>query len=256
VARGLGEQLPEDARLVVDPYGFRFAESWLRLLAALPRFFARLLEPLIVGIQLRTKIVDDVLASFVREGGEQVVLLGAGYDCRALRFADVARFFEVDLAATQARKRALAPSRAHYVAFDFEGDVATLTDILGASGFDRMAPALTIWEGVAVYLSDAAVDATVRAIASWSAPRSALVFSYYTLDALARTNRGLMQRMLRREPLRSGFDPAVLPAWLGERGFQMIADVSVTDLAQSFLPPRLQKVVVHDGIRFGVARRA
>ena len=78
-------------------------------------------------MQVRTRVIDDVMLDFVRAGGRQVVLLGAGFDCRALRFErelEGATVFEVDHPATQSKKkRVLEGERgAHteYVAWDFE----------------------------------------------------------------------------------------------------------------------------------------
>ena len=58
------------------------------------------------GIAERTRVVDAEVARAIGRGTAQVVLLGAGYDGRALRFGGGAvRWFEVDLAATLADKR-------------------------------------------------------------------------------------------------------------------------------------------------------
>ena len=54
----------------------------------------------------RTRFVDHEVADALGRGLDQVVLLGAGYDGRALRFGGgPARWFEVDRPATQADKR-------------------------------------------------------------------------------------------------------------------------------------------------------
>ena len=74
-----------------------FAHGWSRaalaeLLLRRPWLSRKLLTragPLtgfLLWMQLRTRALDDVLLDFVRQGGRQVVLLGAGFDCRALRF--------------------------------------------------------------------------------------------------------------------------------------------------------------------------
>ena len=38
----------------------------------------------VLYMQVRTRVLDDALLAFVRGGGAQIVLLGAGFDCRAL----------------------------------------------------------------------------------------------------------------------------------------------------------------------------
>src|SRR4029077_7230527 len=77
--------------------------------------------------QVRTKLLDDAVRNFVDSGGRQVVLLGGGFGCRALRMPELAgaSVFEVDHPATQEHKqrtlqRIGADSPALYVTWDFE----------------------------------------------------------------------------------------------------------------------------------------
>ena len=80
-----------------------------------------------------------------RAGGRQVVLLGAGYDTRALRLPELAdaTVLEVDHPATQGRKRSVlaklgADSPARYVTWDFETRaMEDLPDVLEEAGLDR-----------------------------------------------------------------------------------------------------------------------
>ena len=54
----------------------------------------------------RTRFFDEQTQAAIHADVSQVVILGAGYDGRAMRFADPGtRFFEVDQTATQADKR-------------------------------------------------------------------------------------------------------------------------------------------------------
>src|SRR5580658_7908589 len=58
------------------------------------------------GMAERTRFVDNEVAHALGQGVEQIVLLGAGYDGRALRFGGGrGAWFEVDLPRTQADKR-------------------------------------------------------------------------------------------------------------------------------------------------------
>ncbi len=80
----------------------------VRLSVSLPR---PMWWPLFSGawrrrIAARTPFFDDVTLAAIDAGVTQVVILGAGYDGRALRFAHPnVRFFEVDHPATQEDKR-------------------------------------------------------------------------------------------------------------------------------------------------------
>jgi len=122
--RVLYDLLPEHQQLARDDYGMRFLSA-----ARLPRSIARMIFPRrgLLYMQVRTRVIDDVMLDFVKNGGRQVVLLGAGFDCRALRFArelEGTTVFEIDHPATQSKKtRVLAGehgARTEYVAWDFE----------------------------------------------------------------------------------------------------------------------------------------
>ena len=56
------------------------------------------------GLVARTRFIDDKMRESLQRGVSQVVILGAGYDARAYRFAEDCsgtRVFEVDHPATQ-----------------------------------------------------------------------------------------------------------------------------------------------------------
>src|SRR5262245_44315981 len=97
-ARGLGRLLPPDVRLADDPYGTAFVASprlarfVVRAQEAGPRWLATVpgLREWILYMQVRTRVLDDAVRAFVAGGGRQVVILGAGNDCRALRLAELA----------------------------------------------------------------------------------------------------------------------------------------------------------------------
>ncbi len=259
-ARSLARGLPEEARLADDPFGAAFAGTFTsRLVRAITRH-PRVSRPFLMAptpvlsfvayMQVRTRVLDDALLSFLKNGGTQVVILGAGFDARAARFADAlqsARVWEIDHPATQAHKRdvlAAAHSRegrVTYVPWNFETDAM---DAMGArlseEGFDRTRPTLTIWEGVTMYLSEAAIDASVRSVASWSAPGSLLAVTYFDRDLMSRPS--IMRRALHGvaalvgEPFRFGWSPDALAAWFAERGFRLQRDRSIFDHGAELLP--------------------
>jgi methyltransferase (TIGR00027 family) len=149
---------------------------------------------------IRTKFIDERLERMVREGATQVVIMGAGWDTRAYRFAGIlrnVRVFEVDQPATQNSKRrraeeALGPPPANltYLPIDFR--VQTLADVLASAGYDPKQKTLFIWEGVTMYLPAAAVSDTLRWIAQ-QAPGSMITFDFADealIDLIARARQG------------------------------------------------------------------
>jgi len=272
VARGFGPLLG-DAQIADDPYGARFGG---RAVAALARRAARvdgvrralIAAPPVahwVGyMQLRTRAIDDELLAFIARDGAQVVILGAGYDCRAARFADRlrgVRVFEIDHPATQAYKRevladaGVAP-QVTYLAWDFEQRALDeLPEVLAGLGHDPALPTLTIWEGVTMYLSEAAIDATFAAV---HALRSRLIFTYIEREHIAHPSRRLFQSLLAGigEPFRFGWDPPALPAWLEARGFALVWDREDAELAATLLPSNVAAYVRGQGRHVAVATPA
>ena len=253
-ARGMGMLLPDAVRIADDPYGIAFASHRLaKLVERAPQSLATLpgVRAWILYMQVRTRILDDAARTFVEQGGSQVVLLGAGYDCRALRLPELddAQVFEVDHPATQGHKRATleklgAASPARYVTWDFETrPMEDLPEALAEAGHDPRAPTLTIWEGVTMYLTEPAIDASLRAIRDWSAAGSELAMTYFAKSRLTRPSfatRAIQAVVARMgEPWRWGWVPEELPEFLEDRGWELVDDIAMRDAARAFLPPEL-----------------
>jgi methyltransferase (TIGR00027 family) len=107
----------------------------------------------------RTSFFDEQVLAALAEGIEQVVILGAGYDDRALRFsAPAVRYFEVDQPATQRDKRRRLVrigadlGRVTLVPADFRTDDTAAA--LAAAGHDAETPSLFICEGLLIYLDE------------------------------------------------------------------------------------------------------
>jgi methyltransferase (TIGR00027 family) len=113
-------------------------------------------------LEARTRFIDHQVLAAVDRGVAQVVVLGAGYDDRALRFRSPGvRFFEVDHPATQDDKRrrleALATdvSSLTLVPADFRTDDLAVT--LADAGHRADQATLFVAEGLLVYLEEGAI---------------------------------------------------------------------------------------------------
>lgn len=277
-ARQFGQLLPDSVRLVDDPYGAAFTSRWVAAMieqavarggaaAPLDKALRKLRGPVaglpglrnwILYMQVRTRVIDDEIRAFVASGGRQVVLLGAGYDCRALRMPELAgaRVFEVDHPATQSHKRATlerieAASPATYVTWNFEErPMEDLPEGLAEAGHDAARPTFTVWEGVTMYLSEPAIDASLRAIAAWSAPGSRVAMTYFARAGF--TQPSLVSRAMRAvvsragEPWRFGWEPGELPEYLAARSLVLLRDVALAAAARALLPPELAARVFGD----------
>jgi len=190
----------------------------------------------------RTRLIDDLLLDAVREGIGQVVILGAGFDCRACRLPELAvcRIVEVDHPATQALKRkglarilGATPDHVAFAAVDLrERD---LHEVLETEKLDRDRHAFVLWEGVTHYLGETAVDATLRALAVVLAPGSRLLFTYLhggLLDGSVEFDGAHVSKERVSgdgEPWIWGMDPARMPEYLAERGFRLLEDDGATE---------------------------
>ena len=94
---------------------------------------------------LRHRFIDEHLVTALDAGVAQVVLLGAGYDTRAYRFADQLDgrpVFEVDLAPISRAKAATIAKHseqfpdANVVRIEIDFESQALTDVLPDAGFD------------------------------------------------------------------------------------------------------------------------
>jgi methyltransferase (TIGR00027 family) len=150
-------------------------------------------------IAARTQFFDAEVVAALAARALQVVLVGAGYDGRALRFRTPGvRFFELDHPLTQHDKRerlAAIGARSDDVGFaaaDFMVD--DVGEALEAAGHVATRPTLFLCEGVLRYLTEDAIRSLLHALARRAAPSSALAVSITTQDRGAETAEARRQR--------------------------------------------------------------
>jgi methyltransferase (TIGR00027 family) len=147
----------------------------------------------------RTAFIDSEVAGAIGRGVDQVVVLGAGYDGRALRFSGTTRWLEVDLPAPQADKRrrlaALGIERAPvaYAPVDLlSGDLDAALD---EAGHRADAPSLFVCEGLFASLTLEAIASLCETLRARAPEGSVLVSTYLVSPETGR--RGATPRALR-----------------------------------------------------------
>jgi methyltransferase (TIGR00027 family) len=200
-------------------------------------------------LAVRSRYVEDNLATAVAAEVTQYVVLGAGLDTFAYRnaFANI-RIFEVDFPATQEWKRSLLkeagipePANLTFVPLDFEHK--TLSTGLAEAGFDATKPAFFGWLGVVPYLTLPAFRSTIDAVASLPAG-SGVSFDYALSDeelspARQRTRQALADRVaMAGEPFRLFFRSEQLENELKSAGFQRIEQSDSTELNERYFAHR------------------
>ncbi|HTU79526.1 MAG TPA: SAM-dependent methyltransferase [Solirubrobacteraceae bacterium] len=247
--RALESTRARKRRLVEDRAAIRFLRPRLRAVAwaarlapvrlAIVAFIDRRWPgPRLSGV-VRTRVIDDLIEAALGAGCTQLVLLGAGYDTRALRLAAAAsaQVFEVDHPATQERKRralGAAGGRSRYVPVDFERDA--LAPALVAAGLERGERSCVLWEGVFSYLTAEAIDGTLAALGELCARGSIVILTYVDRRVLeapsADSRRWLAAVGDVDEPFLTGLDPAQAPAFFAARGLLVREDQSTTEAAR------------------------
>ncbi len=139
-------------------------------------------SPMRAHLEARTRFFDAQVLSAIDAGITQVVVLGAGYDDRALRFRSPGvRFLEVDHPGTQADKRHRLErmgadlGAVTLVPADFGED--EVGSALERSGHRADRPSLVLAEGLLVYLEPDTVVRLLAGTAARSAPASRLAAS-------------------------------------------------------------------------------
>jgi methyltransferase (TIGR00027 family) len=180
-------------------------------------------------LRTRTVFFDRAVVNALGRGVRQVVIGGAGYDGRALRYAKPGvTWFELDHPATQADKVArvarlgLEHAQVRFVAADFTAD--SIAEPLLAAGLDPSRPTLFLLEGVVVYLERPVVERVLAAFREVAADGSELALSGVTSTAAPQDRARLQRRVAALgEPMRSQFTADQARELLSAAGWQPAA---------------------------------
>jgi methyltransferase (TIGR00027 family) len=273
--RALESARPADRRLFTDPFATAFLRPRLRLVVALSRLPAlggrinRFIDGRWPGARTsgiaRTRFIDEAVRAAVDSGVEQAVILGAGFDARPYRLAALSgrTTFEVDHPSTSAAKqRVLAavlrtpPAHVRFVPVDFDSE--RLESAMAAAGYDAGRRTLFIWEGVTNYLTEGAVDETLRWCAR-AAPGSTVVFTYVHRQVLddpetfAGTGALFSTLGASQERWTFGLDPSRLESYLAERGLVLGEDQGAADYRARGYGPAAAAMRGYEFYRIAVA---
>ncbi|WP_141733376.1 class I SAM-dependent methyltransferase [Oligoflexus tunisiensis] len=259
-----------DQRLIEDPYAFLFLGVLNKCLITLGRsqhirswttsFYERKFPGVMGEFVFRTAAIDRILLQAAQKGGIQVVLCGAGYDSRSLRFPKdlPIRWFELDHPATQAKKqitlqKAGLQSPSTMIPLDFESDFLQQNDLLLRHGLDQSVPTFFLMEGVSYYLQEESFARFLTWIASQLIDHMEVIFNF--LDKGFLENPASFPGGKRidahvkkvGEPFLFGLAPKEIDKWLGDVGFKLIKKQTVADYAAPLMKNK-QKVYVYSSM--------
>jgi len=253
---------PKD-RLFTDPYAINFLDKELRLatkaskIPVFRKFIARKIQKRIPGAfssgLARTKYIDDLLQDTIRHGVKQVMILGAGFDTRALRLDSLRSVpvIEIDHPNTSNFKTSILkkrigglPENVSYHQIDFNKQ--SLDELAEQNNFDFSLATTIIWEGVTNYLTAEAIRKTFSFIARFPKD-SYVIFTYVhqqVLDDPGSFTGG--EKLLNdlekiEERWTFGFVPAQLSDYLKKFGLSLSEDFGATEYRNKYLPDRSEK---------------
>jgi methyltransferase (TIGR00027 family) len=196
----------------------------------------------------RTKYIDAAFEQAMEDGFDEIVILGAGFDSRALRFNTTLQrthVYELDVPITQAakinryRRRGLTiPSNLTFVAIDF--DKESIAAKLAASGFQGGERTLFILEGVLMYLLPASVETTFQTLETLAGRGSRVVFDYVRASVLRGENtlygeEGASQSVSRvQEKWVFGIEPVEVSGFVAKHGFAVSDHADASELERRY----------------------
>jgi methyltransferase (TIGR00027 family) len=174
-----------------DTIALKLLPGYIRVLIGIPpirKFFWKLIpaKGMYEYVIARTKYTDAVFKETLAEQFDQILIFGAGFDTRALRFRELSgktRIFELDAVTTQEakigqyHKRGLTiPPNLTFIPIDFDKDSLSLK--LEEAGFNKRKRSLFVLEGLLMYLQPESVDETFCIIRDFAGAGSQVVFDH------------------------------------------------------------------------------
>ena len=253
-----------DKRVIDDPYSSIFT-----LGAGLIKFMGHglnlwLTNKLAPGFHehliARTRFIDDLVIENAKNGIEQYVILGAGYDMRAHRLdlPESLKIFEVDQPVVQSKKISKLPRELSkldniiYVNVDFANQ--SVSDRLIDAGFDQTKSSIFTLEGVTQYIAKDAFNSTLREIARLAIGTQAIFFLSYVDELLNQNPEAcfgngypnpakkakLIQNLSAKaadEPWISFYSPKEMENTLSNNGFTLKEDKVLRDVNVEYFSP-------------------
>lgn len=254
----------EGERIFSDEYAQHFVRGG-RVVACLGRLNEYLSDLMLPGLHAmivgRTKLFDEHVQAAVADGATQFVILGAGYDARAVRLPlpEAVKVIEVDQPLVQARKRSCYAGipgiadkvrRITFLETDFNRESVDET-LRRCPDFDPTAKTVFLLEGVTQYIPIEATETTLRSISAMSAPGSRLVISYvdantYGERACEVAGEGYPLRAVHRllgltrgvgEPWISGWTKEEFASFAADSFSRVVADESTGEANERYFTP-------------------
>ena len=245
----------DDEKLGSDYLAEYFLPFLLKILIKAKGIRARVKNKIPLGMYeyliARTAYFDNLFVNALNKNIPQIVLLGAGYDTRAYRFAKLnnsTKIIELDAPTTQNRKKkCLGKSKIEissdvvFNSIDFNRE--SLKIVLEKAGYDNNKKTLFLWEGVSYYLDPESVNATLELVRNYSHNESIIAFDYIISVPTEKLHnyygvKELVQSMAKRHPNERGkfaIEEEKIESFLEQRGLKMVEHLKNREIENRFL---------------------
>jgi methyltransferase (TIGR00027 family) len=183
----------------------------------------------------RTKYIDKLFEKAGEETFKQVLILGAGFDSRAVRFHKElagAKVFELDSGTTQLMKTIqylkrgiIIPDNVTFIPINFE--MESVTSKLEKAGFIKGTKTLLLLEGEVQYLKPDLVRQTMTSILELTGAGSRLILEYGEAGMIEWLESGV-------EHLKFGLSEEVVSDFLAEAGYHLLDRTDAKALEKTF----------------------
>ncbi len=193
----------------------------------------------------RTKVIDNVFNKFSTEM-DQILVLGAGFDSRSIRFKDVlfdTVIFELDSAQTQQLKikkinkqKVTMPKNLKLIPIDFE--IESFSEVLNKNNFKKNKSSLVLLEGLTMFLDPTSIDTLFKDISNYCGKDSIIVFDYLYDSVLNNeTNHGKeVTNTVSNlgEEYKFGIPKGKVEEFVSQFGFELIEEFNADKLKKKF----------------------
>ena len=205
----------------------------------------------------RTKYIDAVFKQALLKNFDQILIFGAGFDTRALRFQEEigdTKVFELDVPLTQQakinqyQKRQLAiPKNLTFIPINF--DKESLSVKLDEAGFCQDCKSLFVLEGLVMYLQPESVALTFQTIKEYAGKGSLTVFDVVYTSVLRNEGdhygeTGIVQTVSGAgEQWNFGIDKGEIEQFIEKYRMRIVNHKDATDLEQDYFCTPEGKVI-------------
>jgi methyltransferase (TIGR00027 family) len=245
-----------------DHIALLLVPTFLKLLLHIPlfrRFYSQVITP--KGIYeytiARTRYIDAIFKEVLAEGFDQILIFGAGFDTRALRFQTEAgdtKISELDVPITQKAKldqyakRGLSiPANVEFISINF--DKESLSERLEEAGFGRGGRSLFVLEGLLMYLQSESVNETFKVIEEFVGEGSVVVFDYVRASVLRQEGSYYGEREIVKSVSKAGerwyfgIEEGELEGFLKKHGLRVSEHKDAQELEQMYFTDASGKIV-------------